>query len=99
VTRDQALCIIHNLIPQLRVLGIRDIAVFGSVARDAADVTSDVDILVDFLPDAESFDNFIEVSELLDAHFEVPVDLVTVNGLSPYVAPYVLQEAIHAKIA
>lgn len=99
MTRDRALQIIQNLTPQLRACGVRDIALFGSVARDAAGSSSDVDILVDFLPEAESFRHLMAVSDLLEEHFDVPVDLVTVNGLSPYVAPFVYQEAVHAKIA
>lgn len=54
-----------------------------SVARNDADVSSDIDVLIDFEPDAESFDNLMNVADLPDMRFDAPVDLVTVNGLSP----------------
>lgn len=79
--------------------GVRDVAVFGSVARNDAGEKSDIDILIDFEPEAESFDNLMHVADLLDAQFDSPVDLVTVNGLSPYLVASVQKEAVHAEIA
>ena len=95
---DQALQTLRSILPQLRVLGVRDIALFGSVARNDADDTSDIDILIDFEPESESFDNLISVADLLEARFDLPVDLVTVKGLSPYLAASVAEEAIHAEV-
>ena len=97
--RERALQIINDVLPQLHRYGVRDIALFGSVARDDANDTSDVDILVDFEPEAESFDNLMNVADLLEARFDGPVDLVSVNGLSPYLAETVQREAVHAEIA
>jgi len=99
VNRDRALQILQDLLPQLRAYGVRDVALFGSVARNDAGHTSDVDILIDFEPEAESFDNLMNVADLLDTSFDSPVDLVTVNGPSPYLAAYVRQDAVHAEIA
>jgi predicted nucleotidyltransferase len=99
VNRDQALRILKESLPQLRTYGVRDVALFGSVARNDADSSSDIDILIDFDPDAESFDNLMNVADLLDARFDSQVDLVTVNGLSPYLAASVQKEAVHAEIA
>lgn len=76
-----------------------DVAVFGSVARNDAGGTSDIDILIDFDPEAESFENLMNVADLLDERFDSPVDLVTVNGLSPYLAAAVQEEAVHAETA
>ncbi len=99
MTRDQALRVLNNILPQLKTYGVRDIALFGSVARNAAGGASDIDILVDFDPQAESFDNFMNVADLLDERFDSRVDLVTVNGLSPYLAATVQEEAVHAESA
>ena len=99
MNRDRALQILNDLLPQLREYGVRDVALFGSVARNEAVDTSDIDILIDFEPEAESFENLINVADLLESRFDSPVDLVTVNGLSPYLAASVQEEAVHAKIA
>lgn len=97
--RDQALQILKDLSPRLREYGVRDVALFGSVARDKARDASDIDILVDFEPEAETFDNLVRIADLLEASFDSKVDLVTVNGLSPYVAPHIQAEAVHAATA
>ena len=99
MNRDRALEILNDIRPQLREYGVRDVALFGSVARNEASDTSDIDILIDFEPEAESFENLMNVADLLDARFDSPVDLVTVNGLSPYLAASVQKEAVHAEIA
>jgi len=99
VNRDQALQILKDISPQLQSYGVRDVALFGSVARNDADDTSDIDILIDFEPEAESFDNLMNVADLLDEQFDSRVDLVTVNGLSPYLVASVQEEALHAEIA
>lgn len=99
MNRDRALQILNDILPQLREYGVRDVALFGSVARNEAAATSDIDILIDFEPEAESFDNLMNVADLLEGRFDAPVDLVTVNGLSPYLAESVQQEAVHAEIA
>ncbi|MEX2443800.1 MAG: nucleotidyltransferase family protein [Alkalispirochaeta sp.] len=99
MNRDQALQILRDLLPQLREYGVRDVALFGSVVRNDAGDSSDIDILVDFESEAESFDNLMNVADVLDTRFDCPVDLVTVNGLSPYLAASVQEEAVHAEIA
>ncbi len=99
MNRDQALQILNDIFPQLQTYGVRDVALFGSVARNDAGDSSDIDILIDFEPEAESFDNLMNVADLLDMRFDSPVDLVTVNGLSPYLVASVQEEAVHAEIA
>ncbi|MDA3947920.1 MAG: nucleotidyltransferase family protein [Spirochaeta sp.] len=99
MNRDQALQILKDIFPQLRTYGVRDVALFGSVARNDAGDSSDVDILIDFETEAESFDNLMNVADLLDMRFDAPVDLVTANGLSPYLVASVHEEAVHAEIA
>jgi predicted nucleotidyltransferase len=46
--------------------------VFGSVAPNDTGEKSDIDILVDFEPETESFDNLMHVADLLDAQFDSP---------------------------
>jgi predicted nucleotidyltransferase len=67
VNRDHALKTLKGIVPRLRTYGVRDVAVFGSVARNDAGEKSDIDILIDFEPEAESFDNLMHVADLLVA--------------------------------
>jgi uncharacterized protein len=73
---------------------IRRLALFGSVLRDDFGPDSDVDVLVEFEPEAqvglfELFDMEQELSCILGRQ----VDMNTPNSLSKYFRDQVLQEA------
>lgn len=78
---------------QIQALGVRRIALFGSTVRGEARPDSDVDLLVEFLPDQVTFRNFMSLAFLLEEKLERRVELVTTEGLSPYIGPYILREA------
>jgi len=78
---------------QIRSLGVRRLALFGSVARGEARPDSDVDLLVEFAPGQKSFDRFLALSELLEQLLGHPVELVTTEALSPFLGPHILAEA------
>ena len=59
-----------------------NVAVFGSVARGEDDPTSDIDLLVDFLPGASLVDEFRLENELRE-FLKVRVDVVSRRGLKP----------------
>lgn len=72
---------------------IRELALFGSVTRDDFGPASDVDVLVDFEPDARA--GFVTMGRLIEdlsAIFGRKVDVVTKRGLSPYLRDRVLSE-------
>ena len=79
--------------PEIRQLGVRRLALFGSVARGEARPGSDVDFLVEFTPGQKNFDRFIALSELLERVLGNPVELVTLEALSPFIGPHILAEA------
>jgi len=73
--------------------GLRNLRVFGSVARGEASDTSDVDLLVDALPGTSLFDiaGFqIEVEKILSRK----VDVVTPEDLSPAIRVRALADAV-----
>jgi len=73
--------------------GIRAIGLFGSYVRDEQSENSDIDILVDFEPDKENFDNYMAVYDMIERMFKNQrVEIVTRNGLSPYIGPKILKE-------
>ena len=74
-------------------LGVRRLALFGSVQRNTARLDSDVDVLVEFQPGEKSYDRFFALGELLERVLGRPVDLVTTEALSPFLKPYILSEA------
>ena len=74
------------------VYGVRRIGIFGSHARGDPDEGSDVDILVEF--EKATFDNFMDLAFFLEDLFGREVDIVTVDSLSPYIAPRVNSEVV-----
>ena len=74
-------------------LGVRRLALFGSVQRNEARVDSDVDVLVEFAPGQKSFDRFLALGDLLESQLARRIELVTLESLSPYIGPHILAEA------
>jgi predicted nucleotidyltransferase len=73
---------------------VRELSLFGSAVRGEMRPDSDIDLLVEFLPDAEIdlvdyASLMLELSQLIGRK----VDLVSKRGLKPLIRPFVLQEA------
>lgn len=75
---------------------VRKIGVFGSFARNEEKEESDVDILVEFESDFETFDNYIELKYFLEDLFRRKVDLVTSEALRPQLKDEILKEVMYA---
>jgi len=93
LTREQAIERIVASEPEIRALGVQQLALFGSVVRNEASSSSDVDLLVQFRPGTETYSRFFALSELLEARLGRTVELVTVEALSPFIGPHILAEA------
>lgn len=74
--------------------GVARLALFGSVARDAAKAGSDVDVLVAFDGPATSA-RYFGVQFYLEDLLGSPVDLVTEKALRPELRPFIEKEAVH----
>jgi predicted nucleotidyltransferase len=93
VDREVALSRLAELLPAARRrFGVRDLAVFGSVARGEATATSDLDVLVDFDGPA-TFDGFMGLKFFLEDTLGVKVDLVTRAALKARLRERVESEA------
>jgi predicted nucleotidyltransferase len=87
--------IVHERRNEIRErYGVQKIGVFGSVSRQEESWDSDIDILIDFIPGQAKYRCFIDLAELLESLFDRRVDLITVNGLSPYMRPAIEREVI-----
>ncbi len=82
--------------PELFALGIRDVGLFGSYARNDQSEKSDIDILIDFFPEKENYDNYMAVYDIFEGLFgNERIEIVTKNGLSPYIGPSILKEVMY----
>jgi hypothetical protein len=86
---------LERVLPEIRErFGVAKIGIFGSTARGEERPGSDVDVLVEFAPGQTTFRNFMELAFYLEDLFGRRVDLVTEQGLSQYLRPYVEREVV-----
>ena len=94
MNRTEVLHKLSQLKPQLRAqFGVRELALFGSAARDELRAGSDVDVLVEFDAPATST-RYFGVQFAIEDALAMPVDLVTEKALRAEFRPYVERDRI-----
>ena len=92
-----------NLVAQesnfLKRHGVKEIGLYGSVARGEDSAVSDIDILVVFEKHSKKFKNFMALIDFLEDRLGCSVDLVTRESLSPYLGPHILNEVEYVPFA
>ena len=73
--------------------GIRNIRVFGSMARGESGPESDVDLLVEYVPGRGGF-AFVDFCDAVEELLKRKVDVVTEKSLHPLIRDEVLAEAV-----
>jgi len=91
-TKREILARLREYERQLRDLGVERIGLFGSFVHGRQVPESDVDLLLSFRPGMKTFDRFMQISFLLEDILQRPVELVTIEALSPYLGPHILSE-------
>ena len=85
---------IKNMIISILVShGIKKILVFGSYARNEATSNSDLDLIVEF-PEGSSLLDHIGIEFELSETLKMKIDLLSQNGISPYIKDKIMKEAI-----
>ena len=74
--------------------GVKSLLLFGSVARNEATSTSDVDLLVEFNRPVGYFGLFA-LQDYLEKLLGCSVDLGTPESLKPYIKERIMGEIIH----
>ncbi len=95
-TKDYILSTIESHKPELTRYGVQKVGLFGSYSRNEQSEKSDIDVLIDFDPEKENFDNYMAVCDYLESLFkDEKVEIVTLNGLSPYIGSSILKEVLY----
>ncbi len=95
-TKDNILSILKKHKPELSKFGVSNIGLFGSYLYDKQTSTSDIDLLIDFDPEKENFDNFMAVYDIFENLFKnEKVEIVTKNGLSKHIGPKILNSVLY----
>lgn len=94
---EELLSLLREQLPDLRErYGVRSLAVFGSVARGRAGVSSDLDLLIRFESDPPGLLGFLELEDHLSDLLGAKVDLVMESALKPSLKDRILSEAMAA---
>ncbi|MFL5383659.1 MAG: nucleotidyltransferase family protein [Longimicrobiaceae bacterium] len=99
MTKQQVIQHLEQIREQIQAFGVRRLSLFGSVVRGEARASSDIDLLVQFDPEQKTLRNFMSLSFLLEERLQRQVDLVTTEGLSPFIGPHILREAEDVLVA
>ncbi len=79
----------------IKAMGATSLHLFGSVAQDQAERSSDLDLFIDYDPNGRfnAFD-LVGIKQLLEAELGVDVDITTRDGLHPMLRDVIEQSAI-----
>ena len=95
-TKENIISTLKSHKPQLSKLGVQNIGLFGSYLRNEQSDKSDIDLLIDFEPEKENFDNYMAVYDIFENAFKnEKIEIVTKNGLSPYIGPKILKDVMY----
>jgi predicted nucleotidyltransferase len=95
-TKDNILSILKKHKPELSKFGVSNIGLFGSYLHDKQTSKSDIDLLIDFDPEKENFDNYMAVYDIFENLFKnEKVEIVTKNGLSKHIGPKILNNVLY----
>ncbi len=95
--RQQIITILQSHKDLLNRYSIRNIYLFGSSARDEATDASDIDLIVEFSPDARiGLFRFSRLRQELSQLLNCSMDLTTPDALHKDLKADILKEAVHA---
>ena len=83
----------EKITPILQQYGITRAAIFGSLAKGEAKISSDVDILVEIKSDMSLLD-FIGIKIELEEALKMKVDLVEYDTIKPIIKERILAEQV-----
>ena len=95
MTRDEVLAKLKSAEGELRALGVGELYLYGSVARDEADADSDVDLFADPAPDRPlGFREYMRAREMLEELLGTDVDFTTRCSLHPLITKRAERDAV-----
>ncbi len=97
LTGQSILNMLHQSLPDLQLLGVKQVGLYGSYVRGEQHAQSDIDILVDVDYDKFAFSRYAEACDLLEGLFAgTKVSIVTKGGLNKMIGPNILKEVVYA---
>jgi predicted nucleotidyltransferase len=98
-TKNTVLHLIEQRSQEIHAIGVRRLGLFGSFNRHEQNNESDVDLLVEFEAGRKNYAAFMRLANLLEETLGRPVDLLTLESLSPHIGPKILSEVEYVALA
>ncbi|CAA7622037.1 Nucleotidyltransferase [Candidatus Terasakiella magnetica] len=93
--RDEVVSRLRDHQDLMARFGIKSLALFGSVVRDQAKPTSDIDLMVEFHPGHPGgLFRYVELKHALEGILGRPVDLITSGNIKPRLKKRILAECM-----
>ena len=97
MNRDEIIARLRENEAALRARGVAHAALFGSRARGDEGPGSDTDIMIEIEPGAPvGVYEYVRLKEYIASLFDGRVDVVSREGLKPFVRPVAIADAIYA---
>ena len=95
-TKENIIAILKSNKSEFSRYGVSNIGLFGSYLHNKQSDKSDIDLLIDFEPEKENFDNYMAVYDIFENLFKnEKIEIVTKNGLSKYIGPEILNDVLY----
>jgi predicted nucleotidyltransferase len=97
MNRDEIIARLRENEAALRARGVAHAALFGSRARGDEGPGSDTDIMIEIDPGAPvGVYEYVRLKEYIASLFDGRVDVISREGLKPFVRPVAIADAIYA---
>jgi uncharacterized protein len=83
-------------IDNISKFGVKNIGLFGSLARDCGGPKSDIDIIVEFHKEQKTYSNYAGLKDYLEVLFGSKVDLVIKEAIKKRIRKNILKDARYA---
>lgn len=94
-TRREIINLLEKNRERIKSFGVKEIGVFGSVARGEQTEKSDVDVLVEL--EYKTFDSYMGLLFFLEDLFERKVDLVMKDAIKSVIKDNILSETVYVQ--
>lgn len=95
INKSQILEVLEKHQRRIKALGVKKLALFGSVARgESRKTATDLDFIVEF--DKKSFDAYMDLKFFLEDMFACKIDLVLADTIKPQLKERIIEEMVDA---
>ena len=90
-SKQELISSLQGIEADLQGFGVTKLGIFGSFQRGDQSSESDIDILVKFREGEKTFDNYMNLHDLLSDVTDREIELVTTESLSAHIGPHILK--------